>query len=134
MSLFNDISCDTKGNKEECVANAKVVTILAKKFGIGQWSFIGPGSDKKWYSMEENSHKEFGIILRTKCCWNSQKADILFSAQQLHCPGEVKSRGHGKLLPIRKLLSFFSHNCFCQSAQSLRSSSKHVCRIRIPSR
>ena len=38
MSMFNDISCDRKGNKEECVANAKVVTILAKKFGIGQWS------------------------------------------------------------------------------------------------
>ena len=54
MSMFNDISCDRKGNKEECVANAKVVTILARKFGIGQWSVIGPGSEKKWYSMEEN--------------------------------------------------------------------------------
>ena len=50
MSMFNDISCDGKGNEEECVANAKVVSILAKKFGIGQWSFIGPGSEKKWYS------------------------------------------------------------------------------------
>ena len=28
---------------------------LQKKIGIGQWSFIGPGSEKKWYSMEENS-------------------------------------------------------------------------------
>ena len=37
MSMFNDISCDNKGNEEECVANAKVVSILAKKFGIGQW-------------------------------------------------------------------------------------------------
>ena len=55
MSMFNDISCDGKGSEEECVANAKVVSILAKKFGIGQWSFIGPGSEKKWYSMEENS-------------------------------------------------------------------------------
>ena len=55
MSMFNDISCDNKGNEEECWANAKVVSILAKKFGIGQWSFIGPGSEKKWYSMEENS-------------------------------------------------------------------------------
>ena len=54
VSMFNDISCDGKGNKEECVANAKVVTIFAKKFGIGQWSFIGPGSEKMWYSMEEN--------------------------------------------------------------------------------
>ena len=55
VSMFNDISCDRKGNKEECVTNAKVVTILARKFGIGQWSFIGPGSEKKWSSMEENS-------------------------------------------------------------------------------
>ena len=55
MSMFNDISCDNKGNEEECLANAKVVSIFAKKFGIGQRSFIGPGSEKKWYSMEENS-------------------------------------------------------------------------------
>ena len=27
------------------------------------------------------AHKEFGIISRTRCCWNSQKADVLFSAQ-----------------------------------------------------
>ena len=55
MSMFNDISCDRKGNKEECLANARVVSVLAKRFGIGQWSFIGSGSEKKWYSMEENS-------------------------------------------------------------------------------
>ena len=36
MSMFNDISCDRKGNKEECLANARVVKVLAKKFGIGQ--------------------------------------------------------------------------------------------------
>ena len=53
MSMFNDISCDKKDNEEECLANAKVVSIYAKKFGVGQWSFIGPGSEKKWYSMEE---------------------------------------------------------------------------------
>ena len=55
MSMFNDISCDRKGNKDECLANAGVVKVLARKFGIGQWSFIGPGSEKKCYSMEENS-------------------------------------------------------------------------------
>ena len=31
--MFNDISCDGEGNEEECVANSKVVSILAKKFG-----------------------------------------------------------------------------------------------------
>ena len=55
MSMFNDISCDRKGNKEECLANARVVKVLARKFGIGQWSFIGPGSEKKWYSAENSA-------------------------------------------------------------------------------
>ena len=54
MSMFNDISCDIKGNEEECMENNQVVSKLAKKFCLGQWSFIGPGSEKKWYSMEEN--------------------------------------------------------------------------------
>ena len=47
MSMFNDISCDRKGNKEECLANAGVVKVLARRIGIGQCSFIGPGSEKE---------------------------------------------------------------------------------------
>ena len=54
MSMFNDISCDRKDNKDECLANAGVVKVLARRFGIGQWSFIGPGSEKKWYSSENS--------------------------------------------------------------------------------
>ena len=98
MSMFNDISCDGKGNKEECVANAKVVTILAKKFGIGQWSFIGPGSEKKWYSMEENSPQ--GI-------WDHIADEMLLEFAESGCPifrattplfrRNLKSKGHGKL-------------------------------------
>ena len=53
MSMFNDISCDRKGNKEECLANAGVVKVLARRFGVGEWSFIGPGSENKWCSAEE---------------------------------------------------------------------------------
>ena len=55
MSMFNDISCGTKDNEEECLAHAKVVSLYARKFGTGQRSFIGPGSEKKWYSMKEDS-------------------------------------------------------------------------------
>ena len=92
MSMFNDISCGTKENEEECLAHAKVVSLYARKFGKGQWSFFGPRSEKKWYSMEERAvHKEFGIISRKRCCWNSLKVAVQFSVQQLHCPG-VSSR------------------------------------------
>ena len=44
------------------------------------------------------AHKEFGITSRTRCCWNSQRADVLFSVQRHHCPGVIsKAKGHGKL-------------------------------------
>ena len=53
MPMFTDISCDRNGNKDECLANAETVKVLARRFGIGQGS-IGPGSEKKWYSSENS--------------------------------------------------------------------------------
>ena len=47
MSMFNDISCGRKDNETECLANAKLVSLYARRFGKGQWSFIGLGSEKK---------------------------------------------------------------------------------------
>ena len=49
MSMFNDIFCDRYDNKDECLRNANIVKTFAGRFGIGQWSFIGQGSEKKWY-------------------------------------------------------------------------------------
>ena len=54
----------------------------------------GPPSDqvlKRSGTLPKTVHEEPGIISRTKCCWDSQKADIPPSVQQLHCPG-VSSR------------------------------------------
>ena len=53
--MLNDISCGTKDNEKECLPNARLVSLYARKFGKGQWSFIGPGSEKKWSSMKEDS-------------------------------------------------------------------------------
>ena len=55
MSMFNDISCGSKDNERECLANAKLVSLYARRFGKGQWSFIGPGSEKEWYCINEDS-------------------------------------------------------------------------------
>ena len=55
MSMFNDISCGSRDNEKECMSNANLVSLFAKRFGKGQWSFIGPGSEKKWYSISEDS-------------------------------------------------------------------------------
>ena len=62
MSMFNDISCEGKGNKEQCLKDADFVKTFAKRFGIGQWSFIGPGSEKKWYPSENSPQGEWDRI------------------------------------------------------------------------
>ena len=89
MFMFNDISCDGKGNEEECVANAKVVSILAKKFGIEQWSFIGPGSEKKWNSTEENSPQGVWDHISDEMLLEFAESGCPISVQQLHCPGVI---------------------------------------------
>ena len=55
MSMFNDIFCDRYDNKDECLRNANIVKTFDGRFGIGQWSFIGPGSEKKWYPSEKST-------------------------------------------------------------------------------
>ena len=62
MSMFNDISCDRKDNKEQCLKNAEFVKTFAKRFGIGQWSFIGPGSEKKWSPSENSPQGEWDHV------------------------------------------------------------------------
>ena len=98
MSMFNDISCDKKNHEEEHLANAEVVSIFAKKYGKGQWQFVGPGSEKKWFSMEENSPQ--GI-------WDHIEEKMLVEFAESGCPifrattplsrSKLKSKGHGKL-------------------------------------
>ena len=98
MSMFNDISCDRKGNKEECLENARVVKVLAKKFGIGQWSFIGPGSVKKWYSGEENSPQgAWDHIAEEMLLEFAESGHPTFRATTPLSRGTLKSKRHGKL-------------------------------------
>ena len=54
MSIFNDISWGPKDNKKECESSAQLVSLYATRFGAGQWSFFGLGSEKKWYSTSED--------------------------------------------------------------------------------
>ena len=98
LSMFNDISCDNKGNERECLANAQVVSIFAKKFGRGQWSFIGPGSEKKWYSMEENSpQKNWDHISEKMLLEFAESGCPIFRATTPLSRGKLTSKGHGKL-------------------------------------
>ena len=97
MSMFNDISCDRKGNKDECLANAGVVKVLARRFGVGQWSFIGPGSEKKWYSAENSPQGAWDNIAEEMLLEFAESGHPTFRATTPLSRGILKSKGRGKL-------------------------------------
>ena len=66
MSMFNDISWVSKDNEQECELSAQLVSIYAKIFSPGRWSFLGPGSEKKWSSTHKANHKENGTESQSK--------------------------------------------------------------------
>ena len=41
--------------KKNAKSSAQLVSLYAKRISAGQWSFLGPGSEKKWYSTHEYS-------------------------------------------------------------------------------
>ena len=97
MSMFNVISCDRKDNKDECLANAGVVKVLAGRFGIGQWSFIGPGSEKKWYSSENSPQGAWDNIADQMLLEFAESGHPTFRATTPLSRGILKSKGRGKL-------------------------------------
>ena len=54
LSMYNDTDWGKRRNKENCFANALRVTEYVRRFTRGQWSFLGPGSEKKWYGTHVN--------------------------------------------------------------------------------
>ena len=112
MSMFNDNSCGTKDNEKECLASARLVSLYARRFGKGQWSFIGPVLKRSGTLSKKTVHKEFGTKLQKGYCWNSLRANVQFSALRLHCP-EVNSKAKDMvnclytLQPTRKRLRLF---------------------------
>ena len=60
MSMYNDTVWREQGNTEKCVQNCTAVENYARKYLPGHWSFLGPGSEKKWYeTCSEKSNGEW---------------------------------------------------------------------------
>ena len=126
MSMLNDISCDRKGNKDECLANAGVVKVLARRFGIGQWSFIGPGSEKKWYYAENSPQGAWDNIAEQMFLVFAESGHPTFRATTPLSRGQLESKGRGKLsihfaADEHTIDTIFRTILSCQSAQCLRS-------------
>ena len=97
MSMFNDISCEGKDNRQQCLRDADYVKTFAKRFGIGQWSFIGPGSEKKWYPSENNPQGEWDRIAEDMLLEFAKSGHPIFRATTPLSRGKLKSKGKGKV-------------------------------------
>ena len=87
-----------KATKMNAWQMPKVVKVLARRFGIRQWSLIGPGSEKKWYSMEENSPQVIWDHIADKMLLEfAESGCLIFRATTPLSRGTIKSKGHGKL-------------------------------------
>ena len=60
MSMFNDISWRSKENIQECELSAQLVSIYAKIFSPGRWSFLRLGSERSGIQLMKANHKENG--------------------------------------------------------------------------
>ena len=98
MSMFNDISWGSKDTKKECESTAQLVSLYAKRFGAGQWSFFGHGSEKKWYSIGEDSPQgKWDKIAEKMMLTSAESGHPFFRAT---CPlsrGVLERQGGGKL-------------------------------------
>ena len=97
MSMFIDISCDRKDNKDECLRNAESVKALARRFGIGQWQFLGPGSEKKWYSSENSPQGAWDNIAEPMLLEFAESGHPIFRATTPLSRCNLKSKGRRKL-------------------------------------
>ena len=120
MSMFNDISCGTKNNEKESLANARLVSFFACFF-----SEPGPMNDHCLLpGICDNLAEKMLIEFAESGC-------PIFRATTPLSRGPLKSKGHGKLsmhycADQATIETNFSQNCFCKPAQSLRSSRRDV--------
>ena len=97
MSMFNDISCEKKGNREECLKDADFVAAFARRFGIGQRSFSGPGSEKKWYPSGNSPRGAWDRIAEDMLLKFAESGHPIFRATTPLSRGKLKSKGKGKV-------------------------------------
>ena len=132
MWMFNDISCGSRDNEEECTLNAKLVSLHAKRFGKRtmaiSWSWFWKEVVLYQRGQSKRNLGQYGgkdvVGIRRK--WMSN----------FPCYNSIVQRStqKQKSWKIVNTPYYFSHNCFCKSAQSLRSCHRNVWRVRNPSR
>ena len=123
MSMFNDIIWRNKDNETECIANSTLVSLFAKRFPAGRWSFLGPGSETKWYSTDKERPRGEWDSVAELMMIKFGESGHQFSEQPVRCLEERSKAKEVEFfltsLPMVIRLKFF----FAQSFLSVSSES-----------
>ena len=74
--MYNDIVWRVNGNEDVCIANSQNAAEYARKFAHRHWSFLWPGSEKRWYGTHTYKPNGNGILSLRKCRSTSVQVDI----------------------------------------------------------
>ena len=77
--------------------NADFVKTFAGRFGIGQWSFIGPGSEKKWYPSENSPQRAWDLVAEEMLLLFAESGHPIFRSTTPLSRRQLKSKGKGKM-------------------------------------
>ena len=99
MSMFNDMMWGSEDNERECNANATLVSFFVKRNPAGRWSFLGPGSAKKWYStFLDRPQRERDRVAESMMIRFGESGHPVFRAKSPLSRGTLRSRGGGKII------------------------------------
>ena len=98
MSMYNDIVWEEKGDEELCIANSQIVADYARRFAHGHWSFLGLGSEKKWYGTHtKNPDGKWDRVAEDMMLNFSESGHTVFRESSALERGDLKSKGKGTL-------------------------------------
>ena len=81
-----------------CIVNATLVSVFAKRFPAGRWSFLGLASETKWYSTcNERPRGEWDRVTQLMMIKFRESGHPVFRTTSPLSRGTNKTKGGGKL-------------------------------------
>ena len=98
MSMKNDIVWRGNGNTEECIQNSLEVSKYARRFPCGRRSFLGLGSEKKWYrTCSDKPDRNWDRTAEMMTLHlNTESGHPLFRASSAFARENCRSNEHGR--------------------------------------
>ena len=98
MSMFNDITWRSKDNEQEFELSANLVSFYAR-FSPGRWSFLGPGSEKKWYSTHDGKPQgEWDRVAELMMIKFSESGQPSFPCHESNVPRNAQKQRWWKII------------------------------------